>query len=58
MMRSPRSASATKQRAQSVRRNQQRLDVALGVAVDQRDAAGELADFGQKLTRPLIDRQA
>ena len=28
------------QRPQPVRRNQQRLDIALGMAVDQRDAAG------------------
>ena len=45
------------QRAQPLRRNQQRFDVALGMAVDQRDAAGELADFGEKLTRPLIDHR-
>ena len=43
------------QRAQLVRRNQQRLDVTLGAAVDQRDAAGKLADFGEKLSRPLVD---
>ncbi len=43
------------QRAQLLRRNQQRFDVALGMAVDQRDAAGELADLGQKLPRPLVD---
>src|SRR5712675_649718 len=43
------------QRAQSLRRNQKRLDVALGMAIDQRDAARELADFGKKLTGPLID---
>ncbi len=40
------------QRAQFLRRDQQRLDVALGMAVDQRDAAGELADLGQKLPGP------
>ena len=45
------------QRAQPLRRNQQRLDVALGVAVDQRDAAGELADLGEKLAGPLIDHR-
>ena len=56
-MRSPRSASATKQRAQSLRRNQQRFDVALGMAIDQRGAARELADFGEKLTRPLLDHR-
>ena len=43
------------ERAQFLRRNQQRLDLALGMAVDQRDAAGELADLGQELPRPLID---
>ena len=43
------------QRAQFVRCNQKRFDTALGMAVDQRDAAGELADLGQKLPRPLID---
>jgi hypothetical protein len=53
-MRSPRSASATNS-AQPFRRNQERLDVAFGMAVDQRDAARELTDFGEKLTRPLID---
>ena len=42
-------------RAQLVRRDQQRFDVALGMAVDQRDAAGELADLGQKLPRSLVD---
>ena len=45
------------QRTELVRRNQQRLDLALGMAVDQCDAAGELADFGQELTRPLIDHR-
>ena len=45
------------QRAQSLRRNQQRFDVAFGMAIDQRDAAGELADLGEKLTRPLIDHR-
>ena len=43
------------QRAQFLRRYQQRLDVAFGMAVDQGDPAGELADLGQKLSRPLID---
>ena len=43
------------QRAQFVRRDQQRLDIALGMAVDQRDAAGELADLGQKLPGALVD---
>ena len=42
-------------RPQLIRRNQQRFDIALGMAVDQRDAAGELADLGQKLPRPLVD---
>ena len=45
------------QRPQPLRRNQQRLDIALGMAVDQRDAAGELADLGEKLARPLIDHR-
>jgi hypothetical protein len=36
-------------------RNQQRFDVAFGMAIYQRDAAGELADFGEELTRPLVD---
>ena len=45
------------QRAQSLRRNQERFDVALGMAVDQRDAAGELADLGEKLPRPLVDHR-
>ena len=43
------------QRPQLIRRDQQRFDIALGMAVDQRDAAGELADLGEKLTRPLVD---
>ena len=43
------------QRAQLLRRDQQRLDIALGVAVDQRGAAGQLADLGQELARPLVD---
>ncbi|KAH2808169.1 hypothetical protein KXV85_006087, partial [Aspergillus fumigatus] len=43
------------QRAQIFRRDQQRLDHAVGMAVDQRDAAGELADLGQELPGPLID---
>ena len=45
------------QRAQFLRRDQQRLDLAFGMAVDQRDAAGELADFGQELARALIDHR-
>ncbi len=45
------------QRAQALRRNQKRLDVALGVAVDQRNAPGERADFGKKLTRSLLDHR-
>ena len=43
------------QRAQLIRRNQQRFDVALGMAVDQREAAGKLADLSEKLPRPLVD---
>ena len=45
------------QRAQSFRRYQQRFDVTLGMTVDQRDAARELADFGEKLTGSLIDHR-
>src|SRR5258705_103530 len=45
------------QRAQPLRRNQKRLDVALGMAIDQRGAARELTDFGEKLTGPLIDHR-
>src|SRR5437879_9543056 len=45
------------QRAQLLRRNQERFDVALGMAIDQRGAAGELADFGQKLTGSLVDHR-
>ena len=44
-------------RAQFVRRNQQRLDIALGLAVDQRDAPRKLADLGQELPRPLIEQR-
>ena len=43
------------QRAQLLRRDQKRFDIALGMAVDQRDAAGKLADLGQKLSRALVD---
>ena len=57
MMRSPRSASATSSARSLLRRDQQRLDIALGMAVDQRDAAGKLADLGQELPRPLIDHR-
>src|SRR4029077_3580758 len=42
-------------RAQPLRPNQQRFDLAFGVSIDQRDPLGELADLGEKLTRPLID---
>ncbi len=42
------------QRAQPLRRNQQRFDVAFGAAVDQRDASRQLPDFGKELPRPLI----
>ena len=45
------------QRPQPLRRNQQRFDVTLGIAIDQCGAAGELADFGEKLTRSLIDHR-
>ena len=45
------------QRAQSVRRDQQGLDLALGGGVDQRRAAGELADLGQEVTRALLDHR-
>lgn len=55
-MRSPSSASATSS-AQPLRRQQQRLDVALGAAIDQRRPAGELAEFGQELPRPLLDQR-
>jgi hypothetical protein len=43
------------ERAQPVGRDQQGLDIAFGHAIDQRGAAGELADLGEKLARPLID---
>jgi hypothetical protein len=43
------------QRPQALRRDQERFDIALGMAIDQRDAARELADFSDKLPRPLID---
>ncbi len=45
------------QRAQPLRLDQQGLDIALGAAIDQRDPAGKLADFGQKLSRPLVDHR-
>src|SRR5271169_749228 len=41
--------------AQPLRRNQQRVDVAPRVAIDQRDAAGKLTQLGQKLARPLLN---
>ena len=43
------------QRAQALRRDQQRFDVAFRAAIDQRDAAGELAELSEELSRPLID---
>src|SRR4051794_9640610 len=43
------------ERAQPLRGNQDDLDIALGVAVDQRDAARELGDLSEKLPRPLVD---
>ena len=55
MMRSPRSASATSSARNCSGGIKQRLDIALGMAVDQRDAAGKLADLGHELPRPLID---
>ena len=55
MMRSPRSASAIISARNLLRRNQQRLDIALGMAIDQRDAAGELADLGEELPGPLFE---
>ena len=45
------------QRTELVRRNEQRLDLALGMAVDQRDATRELADLGEELARPLFDHR-
>ena len=57
MMRSPRSASATSSARNCSGGNQQRFDIAFGMAVDQRDAAGELADLGEELARPLIDHR-
>ena len=43
------------QRPQLIRRDQQRLDIAFGMAVDQCGTARKLANLGQKLPRPLID---
>src|SRR3954447_26438552 len=42
-------------RAQTFRRDQKRFDIAFSMAIDQRDAARELPDFGEELPRPLID---
>src|SRR6266404_2642125 len=47
--------SARMMRSPPLRRNQQRFNVTLGMAIDQCGAARELADFGEKLTRSLID---
>ena len=54
MMRSPSSASAISSRAQIVRRDHQHLDLAFGMAVDQRGLAGQLAHLGQELARALL----
>ncbi len=43
------------QRAQPFGRDQQRLDVAFGMAVHQRRTRGQLTDLGQELAGPLID---
>jgi hypothetical protein len=43
------------ERAQLAGRHQQGIDVVLGMAVDQRGRARQLADFGQELARPLGD---
>src|SRR5579872_3446485 len=42
-------------RAQTLRRNQKRFDVALGMTVGQRDAARKLTELGEKLPRPLFN---
>ncbi|MGY3288067.1 hypothetical protein ACVWWP_001134 [Bradyrhizobium sp. LM3.6] len=57
MMRSPSSASATSSARSRLRRQQQRLDIAFGAAVDQRRPARELAELGQELPRPLVDQR-
>ena len=46
------------QRAQLIGRDQKRLDIAVGMAIDQREAAGKLANLGEELPRPLIDDRA
>ena len=55
MMRSPSIGLGDQQRAQPLRRNQQGLDIAFGVTVDQRDPPGQLTDLGEELARPLVD---
>ena len=54
MMRSPSSASATKQRTQAFGRDEQGLDVALRRSVDKRRARGKLADVREELTLALL----
>ena len=45
------------QRPEVLRRDQQRLDLALGMAVDQRRLAGQRADLGEELARTLLDHR-
>ena len=54
-MRSPSSASAISSARSALGRDEQRLDLALGVAVDQRRLAGQRADLGQELAGTLLD---
>src|SRR5262249_18036084 len=43
--------------AQSVGWDEQRFDVALGMPIDERDAAGQMSDLGEELSWPLIDHR-
>ena len=53
-MRSPSSASATRERTQAFGRDEQGLDVALRRSVDKRRARGKLADVRQELAFALL----
>ncbi len=57
MMRSPRSASATNRARSRSGGIKKGFDIAFGPAVDQRDTAGELTEFGHELAGPLRDHR-
>ncbi len=57
MIRSPSSASATSSARRCSGGMQHRLDLTLGVTVDQGGLARERADLGEELARPLFDNR-